>query len=375
METEIRKVQSAGYVTVTVSLPRNWVKLNGIKPGDRVSVVTEDDGSLRILPEVPEGRKVVFSCVVDAEKCSEPGLLPRVIAGLYITGQERFAVRSKRPLSEEQTKGLRELADRLIGMGIVEETPTLFSLQSFVDPTKYPVHHLLRRIYSITAGMLNGVVRALNEGEKVYAEQAVKMEDEADKIYWLVVRQLLLAAKNPAVAAKIGVASPLHLLGNRVVAKALEEIGDRLQAVALETISILNRLGGKEATGLREITAFAQRVRALYDKVVKAFSTLNISLANEVIAEASAFERDEVSLTSHALTEAHTRICEACVGAVGGGPPRGLIMTQVVTAAELRAAIWNLAQVARHCKTIAEITINRGLESPSVYVLEQSEPM
>ncbi|MBI2184211.1 MAG: phosphate uptake regulator PhoU [Thaumarchaeota archaeon] len=371
MEVEVRRVQSAGYVTVTVSLPRNWVRETGIKPGDKVSIVTEDDGSLRLSPGLLERKKEVFNCVVDADKSPDPDLLAKVVAGLYITGQERITVKSRRPLSEEQARRLRGVAGRMIGVGVVEETPASFSLQSFLDPTKYPVHQLIRRIYSITSAMLNGVIRALSEGEKVYAEQAAKMEDEADKIYWLVARQLLLATKDRGIAGKIGIDSPLHVLGNRVVAKVLEEIGDRLQAVAFGTIEVL-RTSGSDKGSLSEVAAFAQRVRALYDRTIAAFSTLNIGVASEVIRDALGFESEEAELTRRALTGAHARICDACLSGAKKGPPKDLIAVEVASAADLRGLIWNLIQIARHCKTIAEITINRGLESPTgIYSLER----
>src|SRR5437773_3791446 len=65
-------------------------------------------------------------------------------------------------------------------------------------------------------------------------EEVARMEVEVDRLYWLVVRQLLLAAQNRTVAAKIGVTEPRHLLGNRVASVTLENIGDLWEELATE---------------------------------------------------------------------------------------------------------------------------------------------
>src|SRR5207244_12375276 len=73
------------------------------------------------------------------------------------------------------------------------------------------------------------------EGEAVgRIEQVARMEIEVHRLDWLVVRQLLLAASNRSVAAKIGVTEPRHLLGDRLTAATLENVGDLWEEMAAE---------------------------------------------------------------------------------------------------------------------------------------------
>src|SRR2546426_11285520 len=65
-------------------------------------------------------------------------------------------------------------------------------------------------------------------------EELARMEIELGRLYWLVVRQLLLAASNRSVAAKIGVTEPRHLLGDRLAAATLENVGDLWEERAAE---------------------------------------------------------------------------------------------------------------------------------------------
>ena len=46
---EGRKIQRVGRATLTVSLPRAWVKETGIKQGDLVFCAPQKDGSLNIM--------------------------------------------------------------------------------------------------------------------------------------------------------------------------------------------------------------------------------------------------------------------------------------------------------------------------------------
>src|SRR5438093_11714409 len=63
-------------------------------------------------------------------------------------------------------------------------------------------------------------------------EEVARMELEVDRLYWLVVRQLLLAAQNRTIAGRIGVTEQRHLLGDRVVTGGLENVGDLWEEVA-----------------------------------------------------------------------------------------------------------------------------------------------
>src|SRR2546427_10508430 len=57
-------------------------------------------------------------------------------------------------------------------------------------------------------------------------EEVARMELEVDRLYWLVVRQLLLAAQNRTISGRTGGTEPRHLLRDRVGTVGLENVGD-----------------------------------------------------------------------------------------------------------------------------------------------------
>ncbi len=49
-ERELRKLQMTGGASYTVSLPKDWVKEQGLKVGDVVAVLPRADSSLTLVP-------------------------------------------------------------------------------------------------------------------------------------------------------------------------------------------------------------------------------------------------------------------------------------------------------------------------------------
>jgi phosphate uptake regulator len=355
MEIEVRKVQQVGYSTLVVSLPRDWVKEVGLKQGDVVSIMREEDGTLRLFPGVNKESKGPIKAIVEADKITEEGLLTRIITGMYIIGHDSIHITSRRGLNKMHLEEIRKTVQRLTGISIVEQTLTYTTLQNFVDPTKFPVNGLLRRLYIITSSMLDAANRSLKEKRKDLANEVLNMENEVDRIYWLVVRQLLLAVKDRMIGKKLGIDSPLHIVGSRTVAKFLEEIGDCAEEIALEILRLIEMGYDPNEEVLSGVYGFFELVEDIYSKTMKAFFQLDLKLANE-----EAQRVDDANRIASNLTEKiFTTIPRYSQNSITTNPH---ILNYYIS---LRTIIGTLERIAEHCSTISEITINRYLEKPS----------
>jgi phosphate uptake regulator len=339
---EARKVQRVGYSTLTVSLPRSWVQEVNLRQGDVVSIRREDDGSLRIFSGLEQKHEEAKKSIIDADLCDKPDLLTRLITGNYILGHDTIQVVSKRELRPEHLEETRRATQRLTGLGIVEQTLKQVTVQSFVDPTKFPVYGLIRRLHIVVSSMQEAAVKALVEKRPDLADEVSHMEAEADRIYWLVVRQLLLAIRDRSVGSKIGIESPTHVAGNRIVAKTLEEMADSAENIAIEVLGMKDG-GAVNETILDGISKFSAIVQSISEKVMKALLTLDVKLANDAIATSEAAMKDQRRLTEKILTS----------------------VKDVSLAVSLRTIVWNLAEIAKYTRIIGEIAINRTLEAPS----------
>src|SRR3989454_10815194 len=201
---EARKVQKVGYSTLIVSLPKDWVEEVGLKQGDIVSFRRESDGGITIYPGLTRERES-YRYVLDADLCDQPNLLTRIITANYLTGHDTIQIISKKELSKQHLEEVRAVSRRLTGLGIVEQSLKSVTLQSFVDPTKFPIYGLMRRLQIILSSMVETAVKAVVDGRTSLAEEVLHMEEEADRIYWMVIRQLLLAVIGIRDAREAGI--------------------------------------------------------------------------------------------------------------------------------------------------------------------------
>src|SRR5213596_4105070 len=232
MELETRKVQKLGYSSLGVSLPKDWASSNGIRPGALVSLAIEDDGSLRVRVGPLEEYPVAAEATIDADEWSGTESLTRMITGNYIVGCNTIRLRSREELSPSQLQEIHEAVRGLTGLTIVNQGPKFVTIENCVEPTRFPIDGLLRRLHYLTSRMQKLVLGVISGDVKGNIEEVARMELEVDRLYWLVVRQLLLAAQNRTISAKIGVTEPRHLLGNRVASVTLENIGDLWEELA-----------------------------------------------------------------------------------------------------------------------------------------------
>jgi phosphate uptake regulator len=339
---EARKVQRVGYSTLTISLPKDWVKDVNLERGNIVSIKREDDGSLKLIPGTERKREEVKSVVVNADLCSSPNLLTRVITGNYILGHDAIRIVAKEELKKGHLEEIRTTTRRVTGLSIVEQTLKQITLQSFIDPTSFPIYSLMRRLHIIASSMLDASIKALVEGRPELAAEVTRMEEESDRIYWLIVRQLVVAIRDRSACSKMGIESPLHIVGNRLVAKTLEEMGDSAENIVNEILALKDREAATE-TMLNDIAKFSTQVGKISEQSFKAFLTGDIKLANEAVEMVETAGNDERRLTQKVLTHAK----------------------DATVAASLRIIIWNLDQIAKYCSIIGEVTINRIMEKPS----------
>ncbi|MBM3897834.1 MAG: phosphate uptake regulator PhoU [Thaumarchaeota archaeon] len=325
---EIRKAQRAGYSTLVVSLPIKWVKEAGVKPGDSLALVEEQDGSLRVMPQLGLKKTAESLCVVNADLCTE-NLLTKILIGEYMVGHEIIQVVSKRPLKPEQLLEIRDATSKLIGMGVVEQTLNRITLQSLVDPAKFPIYASIRRLHLIIIAMFEAILHAIAEREAKYLKEVGNMENDVDRLYKLIVRQLILAAKDREMMKQVEVETPLNILGNRVVAKALEEVSDLAHSIAANMLSSL--IEKDNDSTLKKASPLISKTKVVAESALEAFLKKDAVAAGKASLDAD-------------------NVIKECKDA---------------ETMSLKTLPWNLAQAIKQYKTIAEITVNRALEESS----------
>lgn len=345
MELESRKVQKLGYSSLGVSLPKPWADSNGIRPGSVVSITVEDDGSLRVRVGPMEEYPAPAEASIDVDAWTGPESLTRLITGNYIVGCNTIRIRSREELSPGRLREIHEAVRGLTGLTIVNQGPRFVTIENFVEPTRFPIDGLLRRLHYLTSRMERLALGVL-AGEAGRIEEVARMEIEVDRLYWLVVRQLLLAAQNRTVAAKIGVTEPRHLLGDRVVSVVLENIGDLWEEIAAEIAPIVKGRRSIPKEFSRTIGALKAKLEKIIELTMTAFFASDLEKAN-----------DSLDLQASLVEDLH-RVRANGFDAASEG--RRASAAERLLASLLRP----IEHVSKYYGTIAQLTINRGLESP-----------
>src|SRR3989475_11917366 len=105
----------------------------------------------------------------------------------------------------------------------------------------------MRRLQIILSSMLETAVKAVVEARPNLAEEVLHMEEEADRIYWMIIRQLLVAVLDRGVAKEVGIDGPMHVVGKRVIAKRLEQMGDLASHIEEDALGLKGGVKGGEA--------------------------------------------------------------------------------------------------------------------------------
>jgi len=340
---EIRKVQRVGHSTLTVSLPRDWVRQVGLKQGGVVTLRLSEFGELVVTPGSEMESEEMTICKINVDACNNRDLLTQMITGNYILGRDTIIVSSTKELTAEQLHEIRNATRTLSGLGIVEQTPQEAVIQCFLDPSKYPITGLLGRLHKVAVSMLETSMQALMDRRFSLALEVLELENEADRLYWLILRQIFRAISKIPLSRHVGIESATHAVGYRAVSKYLEEIADCSEAIANLVLSMADEKLTLFSSIIDEVCKFGAETIGITKEAMDSFTLLDVSLANRIVDRSKRVEETERTLTDLVVATVQDR---------------------KVTCA-LRGVISNLVHISRSAQMVSEVAINRYLESNS----------
>jgi len=335
---EKRRVQQVGYSTLNVSLPSRWVKTVGLKKGDSLLLVPQQDGSLNLTPSalaesIAERGK---EFIINSDLCDEPGMLERMIIGNYVLGHEWLQVFSSKRIRSEHIEETRSIAKRLIGMGVVEESTNQITLQCSIDLTKLQIDTLMRQLSVIVSTMYEETIQALADFNQELAKDAIRREDEVNMMYWLITRLLLSAQLSRDTAHKIGLKEPLHIPDNRMISKYLETIADCAENIAQRVIALQKYQTHIEKNVIDRLTQLGNLALSIFQKAMDCVFKGDIRTANGILEMRRALDLEEEEL-----------------------------MRQLPHIPHLGAVVLGITRIAESGAGIAVIALDRALEKPN----------
>jgi phosphate uptake regulator len=334
---EVRRVQKVGEFTLTVSIPSEYVKRMNLSAKDSVLFREDSDGTLRLIPAA-KAREAARATLRTDQAGSEE-MLARLIVGAYALGYDTIEVEGKEPLDHMTVDGVLGTIKRLRGMEVVESDERHIVAQSFIDPTKFPVDSLVKRLQILVSRSLERVTESLDLKQTGSLNEVARIQEEVDELYWLILRQLLVALSRRELASEIGIESPLHASGDRVSAKTMDEIGSIIQDMAEELVR-LRGLGTKmEPKVTASIRRLAAKAGEAFNTTVESLLTPDIKLIGRSLSLVEETMKLEKEVTDELLASGESGYARVLVSYFG--------------------------QLARYCNIIIEISSHRLLRKTS----------
>jgi len=280
-----------------VSLPKTWVNDVGLRASDPVAVLVQPDSSLLIVPRRDIRTPSRSEAVLEASQGLDKDFLLRHFISYYLAGYDTIRITLGR--SDGAQRGfIREgIRRKLVGVEIIEESSGGILTQCLSGYVDLPLKKALERMAIIAGGMLTDSVAVLQAGGKGLATEVVERDDEVDRFYHFLLRQLNIAVRDRSVIQEIGLTSTRDCLGYRLVVKSVERVADHAAGIALQAEELQN-LPEPAVKRITDMTAMAKKV---FDSSITALLRLDGKTAEEAIARTKDVVQTEGKLASEVL--------------------------------------------------------------------------
>ena len=280
---QLRKVQLTGGSTYVVSLPKNWARSVGLKAGDHVKITPQSGTSLLISPREDIERKEELSKVVIDDSAAETAEdVVRELISCYLVGYDIISLKLAKKATEYRSYIKDVMRRKLVGLELIEESTDYMTARCMLGHTEFPVKEALNRMHSMALAMHNDAITALKEGNIPLANEVEQRDDDVDRLYFFVVRQLKMAMENRVTMEEIGLTNARDCLGFRMIVKSIERIADHASRIA-ETIPKI------ELTNIDEIIDPISEISEISNDIcriaMKALHQLNVKKANQSITK------------------------------------------------------------------------------------------
>ncbi|MHA1581595.1 MAG: phosphate signaling complex PhoU family protein, partial [Candidatus Baldrarchaeia archaeon] len=264
----------------------------------------------------------------------------REVIAYYLVGYNVIKVIFGKEVEEQREFIKSVIRQKTIGLEVMEESADEIVFRSFISYADFPLREALVRMGVITSLMIKDALKALKEFNKSLAQEINRRDDNVDRLYLFIVRQLKFAVRNITIVNKMGLRKPRDCLGYRLIVKSVERVADHAARIAKLISGFKSPL---EKDILKLILEMGNKSLKIFEDSLKSFFELNIKLAHELIGEVAFVTRYEQKITEKTLSNEKLNIREIT---------------------NIKLILESLRRIADYGADIAEIAINLAVEEP-----------
>jgi phosphate uptake regulator len=344
-QVELRRLQMTGGASYTVSLPKYWVKEQGLKAGDVVAVLPRSDSSLTLIPheKIPASQSKSAEVTLAPSKDQDKDQILRTVVAQYLAGYDLIRIRFPTASRHDLRTYLREAARKMfVGSEIIEESKDELIVQCLSTYSDFPAPKVISRMSLISKLMLRDAVESLKTRDTALSDEIIRRDEEVDRFYLFLIRQLTMAVLNRSLIQEIGLSDPRDCLVYRVVSKSLERIADHATTIARMASEIEAPLPQRLIDNLSKVSDLTSSV---LEDALKSLTKVDGTIANTSIISAQRVEKDAESVMDKLFD---FRLSQKTVVAV-------------------RLALESLKRISEYGEDVAEMTINLTARRRELY--------
>lgn len=290
---EIRKLQKIKGGSFTLSVPKQWVEKRKLKSGEQIAVHEEEDGSLRIFPVTAPLEKP-FEVTLSLEDYPNLRALEYCVDTYYIQGSNRINIVSKKIISAEQKRRLKQFRTELPGVEVAEEEANRLSFQVLIDPTTFSLESLIEKTSTFSLKLQEDAVKSLVDSNLPLAKEVLERSREAQRHYRVTIRQVASASLSRTIAEKVGVKNCQECITFALISRDLSRLVYHSSLIASHALGLDGKKIDSEVLSL--VLEMSQIAYKMQDDAVEAFLKKDVKLAISVMAKMSQIREKEKTL-------------------------------------------------------------------------------
>ena len=329
--SETRKIQKIGN-TLYVSIPKSWTNDLLLKHGEKVKLVTQQDGSISIYPKAEDNQLREITLNVTSKSSSQS--LKRGIIAAYLDGFDTIELKTETTFTEDQHESIRKTISSLFGLEVIEVTGNTMIIVCLLKQTM-PVNKAITRIHNVILSMFSETISAIGT-ENIDLIKGLTRRTKDSKRLLLVTNRLLRSVILFPKPSQNGDISLIDCVDYLQILHITSEITGNLNKIAKN----INLLTGYQLppTIMKPLVETSNSIQTLYDNSVQALLSKDIPLANDVLDASFDIEN----------------LWTLCLKANEQSEISSLALANV------RLVIDSLEQIQQHTHEIANISIDRA---------------
>jgi phosphate uptake regulator len=351
-----RRVQGTGRGSYIISLPKEWVKDNGLEKGSEIDFNVQADSSLTLVPrklkekyeENKHAKLKEYYINIDVSEEDLQSTL-RMIKALYVISADLIRVHFKGVEDVTKCKSIikKFSRDSLLGAEIIDETPDEITLQILIKHSDFPIEKAVRRMVIIALLANRDAIKALKNRKQELFQNVISDYHDANRLCLYVVRQLKFGIERN-LFRELGFRTPKEFLMYRIVVNDINNIGENAMNI-INNLATFQKLVDDQLLFIKEpideevysqILNFNSVAHQLFEESIKAMFKRAYDDAEKIIAKRGSF----VTLENELIRLMSSKKLDPNIAAI------------------LRLMLDSSRRILDYGQDISELTLNRTVE-------------